>query len=60
MGLACEAKGFGAHQWNNFIEEFKIQNIDKIVLISLIIITIITLVLRFYFGYGVALVGSLK
>ncbi len=60
MGLACEAKGFSAHKWNHFIEEFNIQKIDKIILISLVAVTIITLILRFHFGLGVALVGSLK
>lgn len=60
MGLACEAKGFGAHRWNHFIEDFKLSKTDLIVLVILVVLTIITLIIRFYFGLGFALVGSLK
>jgi energy-coupling factor transport system permease protein len=60
MGLACEAKGFGAHKWNNFIERFKMENIDKVILIVLVVLSIITLVVRFYFDLGFALVGTVK
>jgi len=60
MGLACEAKGFGAKKWNNFYEDFKMSKADNFVLISLALLTIISLVVRFYFGLGFALVGSLK
>ena len=60
MGLACEAKGFGAHRWNDFIEDFKMGRTDIILIISLIILTIAVLIIRFYFGLGFALVGSLK
>jgi energy-coupling factor transport system permease protein len=60
MGLACEAKGFGAHRWNHFIEDFKLSIPDKLVLLAVVVLTVITLVVRFYFGLGFALVGSLK
>jgi energy-coupling factor transport system permease protein len=60
MGLACEAKGFGAHRWNNFVEKFKFEKIDKVILVALVVLTIITLIIRFYFGLGFALVGTVK
>lgn len=60
MGLACEAKGFSAHRWNHFIEEFNLENTDKLILLALVVLTITTLIIRFYFGLGFALVGSLK
>jgi energy-coupling factor transport system permease protein len=60
MGLACEAKGFSAHRWNHFIEDFRMDRIDKLLLIALLLLTIAVLVIRFYFGLGFALVGSLK
>lgn len=60
MGLACEAKGFSAHRWNHFIEDFKMSWIDKVLILSIIILTIFVLIIRFYYGLGFALVGSLK
>ncbi len=60
MGLACEAKGFGAHRWNNFYEDLKMRSADYGVLTALALMTAFALVLRFYFGMGFALVGSLK
>jgi energy-coupling factor transport system permease protein len=60
MGLACEAKGFGAHRWDNFYEAFAIGKADIAMLSTMFVLAVITLVVRFYFGLGVALVGSLK
>lgn len=60
MGLACEAKGFGAKKWNNFYEDFKLSKADIFVLLFLFILMVTSLVVRFYFGLGFALVGSLK
>jgi energy-coupling factor transport system permease protein len=52
LGLASEAKGFGAGKWNNFYEEFILSNVDKVVLISILIVTLITILLRFGFSIG--------
>ena len=60
MGLACEAKGFGARRWNDFIESFQMGRNDVMLLCGLTILTVVGLVIRFGFGRGVALVGSLK
>jgi energy-coupling factor transport system permease protein len=60
MGLACEAKGFGARKWNDFLEEFKMTASDKAVLITLVILGVVTLVLRFGFGMGIAEVGWIR
>jgi energy-coupling factor transport system permease protein len=60
MGLACEAKGFGAHRWDHFIEDFKMSWIDISLIVMIVILTIAVLIIRFYFGFGFALVGSLK
>lgn len=60
MGLACEAKGFGAHLWNNFIEDFKMERSDYLLLAGLTLVTVVAVVLRFGYGLGFALVGSLK
>jgi energy-coupling factor transport system permease protein len=55
MGLACEAKGFGAGKWNHFFEYFKFRFADKAVIASLIVFTIAGFVLRFGFGIGLPL-----
>ncbi len=60
MGLACEAKGFGARKWNNFYEVFEMQTPDKIVLAALIVLSVISIVVRFGFGIGVAGVGFIR
>jgi energy-coupling factor transport system permease protein len=60
MGLACEAKGFGAKKWNNFYEDFKLTKTDIFVFVALFLLIVISLVVRFYFGLVFALVGSLK
>jgi energy-coupling factor transport system permease protein len=60
MGLACEAKGFGARRWNNFYEEFYLKQADKLLLLGLVIVASSALIVRFVFGYGVVLVGLTK
>jgi energy-coupling factor transport system permease protein len=60
MGLACEAKGFGARCWNNFYEEFYMKRADKLLLIGLAIVTVTAFIVRFVFGYGMVLVGLTK
>jgi energy-coupling factor transport system permease protein len=60
MGLACEAKGFGARRWNNFYEEFYMKRADKLLLVGLAIVTVTALIVRFVFGYGMVLVGLTK
>jgi energy-coupling factor transport system permease protein len=52
MGLAVEAKAFGARRWNNFYEPFEYSNVDKAVLITLGILTVAFLVTRFVLGVG--------
>jgi energy-coupling factor transport system permease protein len=53
MGLACEAKGFGAGRWNSFYENFHYGVADKAIIIILIILTIGSLIARFGFGIGI-------
>jgi energy-coupling factor transport system permease protein len=60
MGLACEARCFGAHQWNNFIEGFEMSQCNKLTLAGLLVLTVAAAVTRFGFGLGVALVGTTK
>jgi energy-coupling factor transport system permease protein len=56
MGLACESKGFGAHKWNNFIESFNLDTIDKATLIMVGVISLTLLIMRFVFGLGVEMI----
>jgi energy-coupling factor transport system permease protein len=60
MGLACEAKGFGARKWNNFYEEFKMKITDKLLVGFLIVLSVVSLIVRFGFGMGVAVVGWIR
>ena len=60
MGLACEAKGFGARRWNNFYEDFYLKRADKLLMLGLVIVASSALIIRFVFGYGVVLVGLTK
>jgi energy-coupling factor transport system permease protein len=60
LGRACEAKGFGARKWNNFYEEFKMKTADMAIIVFLVALAVVSLVLRFWFGLGVAGVGWIK
>lgn len=53
MGLACEARAFGANLWNEFYEGFKLEWMDKAILISLLLLTAGSLYVRFVLGLGV-------
>jgi energy-coupling factor transport system permease protein len=53
MGLACEAKGFGAGRWNSFYEDFNYKFADKAIIVLLIVLTIGSLIARFGYGIGV-------
>jgi energy-coupling factor transport system permease protein len=57
MGSACEAKGFGAQKWNNFYQDFRFQRPDKILLVTLVILSIAVIYVRFGLGIGTATVG---
>lgn len=52
LGLAAEAKGFGASRWNSFYEDFSLSTIDKTLLVGFLVITILSLILRFGFNIG--------
>ncbi len=52
MGLACEAKAFGAHKWNDFLDEFKLKAMDKVMLFALAVIAVVVLVARYGYGLG--------
>jgi energy-coupling factor transport system permease protein len=57
MGSACEAKGFGAQRWNNFYQNFHFQRADKFLLVTLFVLTIAIIYVRFGLGIGTATVG---
>ena len=57
MGSACEAKGYGAQKWNNFYQAFRLNRADKIMLITLLVLTLAIIYVRFGLGLGVATVG---
>ncbi len=52
MGLASEAKAFGAGLWNNFYEDFHLGRNDKMLLAGMIVLALAALILRFGFGFG--------
>ncbi len=60
MGLACEARGFGANQWNNFYEDFRLALPDKFLMVVSALLAILFLYLRFGLGMGLAGVGWIK
>jgi energy-coupling factor transport system permease protein len=60
MGLASEAKGFGARLWCDYYETFQLKLADKAILVALLVITIVALVLRFGFGLGTMAVGWIR
>ena len=60
MGLACEAKGFGARKWNNFYEVFEMRTPDKSIVVALAVLCVVSVVVRFGFGLGVANVGFIR
>jgi len=60
MGLACEAKGFGARKWNNFYEVFEMKRSDKAIVFIIVVLSLVSLVVRFVFDMGVAGVGFIR
>lgn len=62
MGLATEAKGFGANQWNYFYEDIRLQRADRIMLAAIVVVTAVSLVARFGYGLGVtgAVLGGIR
>lgn len=52
LGLATEAKGFGAGRWNDFYEEIRMKWQDKAILAAIALLTILSLVLRFGLAMG--------
>ncbi|NQT48508.1 MAG: energy-coupling factor transporter transmembrane protein EcfT [Chloroflexi bacterium] len=53
MGLACEARGFGANRWNEFYQDFQLRRVDKAIMVAVVVLTVVSLVVRFGLGLGV-------
>jgi len=52
LGLATEAKGFGASRWNDFYEELRLEWPDKAILVGLVVLVVASLAVRFGLGLG--------
>lgn len=53
LGLATEAKGFGASRWNDFYEKLRLGRMDKIILVALLVLAVVSLVvLALGIGHG--------
>jgi len=52
LGLATEAKGFGASRWNHFYESLRLGWLDKAILVALLVLLLASLVVRFGLGIG--------
>ena len=52
LGLATEAKGFGASRWNDFYERLRLGWLDKAILVALLVLLLLSLVVRFGLGIG--------
>jgi energy-coupling factor transport system permease protein len=52
LGLATEAKGFGASRWNHFYERLRLGWLDKAILVALLVLLLASLVVRFGLGIG--------
>jgi energy-coupling factor transport system permease protein len=57
MGSATEAKGFGASRWNSFYQDFTLNRIDKSIMITCLVLTLVSFYVRFVLGLGLAEVG---
>lgn len=53
MGLAIESKGFGNRAWKEYYQDFTLNKIDYTVLVVTILIIVVSLIVRYYFGLGV-------
>jgi energy-coupling factor transport system permease protein len=54
MGSACEARAFGANLWNEFYEDFQLRRADTAMIVAVATLTVVSLVVRFGLGLGVA------
>ena len=52
LGLATEAKGFGAQRWNDFYEELKLGLPDLMIMAGLALLILASLWVRFGLGLG--------
>jgi len=52
-GLAVESKGFGKNAWREYYQEFKMTNVDKLMIFGCFAALIIALILRYGLGLGV-------
>lgn len=52
LGLATEAKGFGASRWNDFYEELRLEWPDKAILVGLVVLVVASVAVRFGLGLG--------
>jgi energy-coupling factor transport system permease protein len=52
LGLATEAKGFGAQRWHDFYEEFALHRTDIAIMVLLGVLAVASIVIRFGFGFG--------
>ena len=52
LGLATEAKGFGAQRWNNFYEDLDLGPPDVMIMVGLALLTLVSLWVRFGMGLG--------
>jgi energy-coupling factor transport system permease protein len=60
MGLACEARGFGANRWDSFYQEFKLGLPDKATMVAVAVLSVFFAFLRYGLGYGVAGIGYIR
>lgn len=52
-GVAVESKGFAKNAWNEYYQEFKFKNSDKLFVVISIIVLIAAVIIRFGYGLGV-------
>jgi energy-coupling factor transport system permease protein len=52
LGLATEAKGFGAQRWHDFYEEFALRRTDLAILVGLGVLAVVSIIVRFGLGLG--------
>jgi energy-coupling factor transport system permease protein len=53
LGLATEAKGFGASRWNDFYEQLRLGRMDKLIMAALVVLLVASLViLALGIGHG--------
>jgi energy-coupling factor transport system permease protein len=60
MGLACEARGFGANKWDSYYQEFRLGISDKVMMAAVAVLAVAFVYLRYGLGVGVAGVGFIR